>query len=62
MDGEKCSRSRQENGISESTAMERCQKSANVATIIESFSLADRVYIVTKFYKAGDMLHYLESQ
>lgn len=62
METAKCHKSRNENGISEVTAMELCQNSQNVASLIESFTHENRTYIVTKFYKTGDLLAYLESQ
>lgn len=42
--------------------MELCDKSPNVALLIESFSCENTTYIVTKFYKAGDLMKYLLSQ
>jgi len=62
MQAEKAALSREENGISESSAMELCEKNSNVASLIESFSQDGHVYIVTKFYRTGDMLGYLETK
>lgn len=62
MDLDKSYRSQHENGISEGCAMELCQKSSNVATLVETFTVENRHYVVTKFYKTGDLLSYLESK
>lgn len=59
MKDEKSSRYRHENGITEASAMKLCNKSENVGSLIETFSQCDRVYIVTKYYKAGNLLDYI---
>ena len=48
-----------EQGVSEARAMELCHQSDYIANLIEEFKEDDNVFLVTKFVKGGDLLHYL---
>lgn len=61
IDTAKYKRLRNENNISESIAMHKCHKSNFVASLVEEFSHEHRTYIVTKFYKGGDLVTYMDS-
>ena len=51
-----------EQRISEAEAMLRCSDSQHVLKLIESFTMDDKVYLVTKFAAGGDLLSYLDKE
>ena len=48
-----------ENQISEVQAMAACESNKNILNLYDSFKQGGKVYIVTKFARGGDLLHYL---
>ena len=50
------------NGVSESGAMYLCEANKNVLTIVDEFKMGQKVYVVTKLAKGGDLINYLQAK
>ena len=48
----------EENNISETSAMGLCSESHYIATMVETFNIGTKVYLITKFAQGRDLLHY----
>ena len=62
MEKNKYRRIKRENGISEACAMHKCYQSDHVASLIEAFTHKEFTYLVTKYYREGDLMSYMESR